>query len=341
MTSGLSLRGRSLNRAVAGCALAVALFAITATRPRAAEPPPQASWVSMSVLETPDGIRRAVNAALTAGIPALVARVPPYQDGGPDAFMELVDFAHEHRLLVYASLDVDRVALADEIPAAREHVVYQHPEWLMIPRALAPELFAVNVRSPEYVGRLSRWTRANGIDGLYLSPLLDDASAFVTSMAAAILKRYPVDGVQLEGARYPVEDFDYGRRSIEAFRREIRPALPPAERAQVDEDEAIDPFAYPNAFPDAWRRFRHSRLTRLVAQVRAAINSAVPGIPVLAVVSGAADTDLSRHLQDWRTWLEQRLVDAVAVRNGSMTRIVSDPAALVATADGVPADRSR
>jgi len=94
-------------------------------------------------------------------------------------------------------------------------------------------------------------------------------------------------------------------------------------------DETIDPFAYPNAFPDAWRQFRQVRLTRLVAQVRAAIAAALPGIPVTAVVSGTAESDLEDHLQDWRSWIESRLVDAVSVRSGATTTIVSDVNALL------------
>jgi uncharacterized lipoprotein YddW (UPF0748 family) len=163
----------------------------------------------------------------------------------------------------------------------------------------------------------------------------------VSAAAARVIHRYPVDGVQLDAARYPARDFDYGRRSLESFRQDVRTSLPVAERTRVDGDEAIDPFAYPNAFPDAWRRFRQAQLTRLVAQVRAAIAAATPGVPVIAVVSGAADSDLEDHFQDWRAWLERRLVDAVSVRSGSITTIVSDVSALLKVAEAAPVPGSR
>ena len=298
-------------------------------RVRAADASVQASWVSASALEAPDGVRRAVTTAIAAGITTIVAPAALYSDNVPDRFMELLRLAHDRQLQVHASVDIDRAALADEVPASRSHVIYQHPEWLMVPRALAPELLGIDARSPEYVGRLARWARTNGLDGIYLSPLADDAAAYVAAAAARVLRRYPVDGVQLDAARYPGRDFDYGSRSIEAFRDDIRPSLVPADRLRVDSDEAIDPFAYPNAFPDAWRQFRQVRLTRLVAQVRAAIAAALPGIPVTAVVSGTAESDLEDHLQDWRSWIESRLVDAVSVRSGATTTIVSDVNALL------------
>jgi uncharacterized lipoprotein YddW (UPF0748 family) len=308
----------------------------------AATPPAQAAWVSSAALESTDGVRRAVAATVAAGIGAIVAPAPLYPDGGPDRFMELLRQAHEHQLLVFASVDIDRATLPNEVPATRSHVVYQHPDWLMIPRALAPELLGIDAQSPEYFGRLARWTRANGADGIYLSPVPDAAPAFVATLIAGVLKRYPVDGVQLEAARYPADDFDYGRSAIEAFRQSIRPSLSPTERTRVDSDEAIDPFAYFNAFPDAWRRFRQSQLTRLIQAVRTAINGTLPGVPVIASVSGAADTDLADHFQDWRVWAERRLIDAVSIRSGATATIVTDMTSLVTIAEaGVSAAGSR
>ena len=327
----LLTRPRRMWRAsrVAICLVSI-LAAITYEwRVEAADPSIQASWVSAAALEAPDGVRRAVSAAVVAGVTTIVAPAPLYSDRVPDRFMELLQLAHDRQLQVHASFDIDRAALADEVPAARSHVIYQHPEWLMVPRAIAPELLTIDVRSPEYVGRLARWARANDVDGIYLSPLADDAAAYVAEAATRVLRRYQVDGVQLDAVRYPSRDFDYGSRSIEAFREDIRPSLALTERARVDSDEAIDPFAYPNTFPDAWRRFRQARLTRLVARVRAAIATALPGIPVTAVVSGTAESDLENHLQDWRSWIEGRLVDAVSVRSGATTTIVSDVNALL------------
>ena len=66
------------------------------------------------------------------------------------------------------------------------------------------------------------------------------------------------------------------------------------------------------------------RSTGLVSQVRAAIRQIRPDMTVVAAISGAADTDLLDHLQDWRSWLSARLVDAVSLRTGSLTRILSD-----------------
>jgi uncharacterized lipoprotein YddW (UPF0748 family) len=333
MNFSSTLRHGSRVRVAACLLLALGAVAWTTRSVHAADPAAQAQWIPASTLDTPDGVRHAIAATVAAGLNTIVAPAPLYGSSGPDRFMELLRLAHARQLQVYASVDLDRVALSDEVPASRDHVLYQHPEWLMVPRAIAPELLAIDLRSPEYVGRLARWTRTNGVDGVYLSPLSEEAATYVATAVAQVLRRYAVDGVQLDTARYPARDFDYGRGSIDSFRQDIRRSLLPLERARVDGDEQIDPFAYPNAFPGAWERFRQTQLTHLVGEVRTAIGAALPGVPVIAVVSGSAEGDLENHLQDWRTWIERRLVDAVSVRSGSMTTIVSDVSALLRVAD--------
>src|SRR6185503_16632435 len=135
-----------------------------------------------------------------------------------------------------------RVVGANEWPASRDHVLYTHLEWLMVPRELALELSRLDVRSPDYAGRLARWARANTerATGLYLSPVHTDVAAFVAGAVRRLVERIPFDGVQFDTARYPSGDFDYSRLSLDEWRREIRPGLSPDERRRLDEIETFD-----------------------------------------------------------------------------------------------------
>src|SRR5258706_12127720 len=152
----------------------------------------------------------------------------------------------------------------------------------MVPRAIAAELMAIDSHSPDYVGRLARWTRANGgrVDGLYISPLQPDAAAQVAEMVRNLVRRYAIDGVYLDHVQYPGDDFDYSRRSVDVFRDFMRSELLPAERQRVDAIEAIDPFAYPNEFPDQWRVFPPSPLAGPPARVWGPGEGGRPGAPL-------------------------------------------------------------
>ena len=89
-----------------------------------------------------------------------------------DPLQTVITSARAEGLRVHAWVNVNLVASAAELPAGRGHIVYRHPEWLMVPRPLAVELARADVRSPEFLGRLARWTRAaDDVEGLFISPV--------------------------------------------------------------------------------------------------------------------------------------------------------------------------
>ena len=277
----------------------------------------RALWVRRTSLDSADAIRKMVASAATAGFNTLFVQVGADANARPrpefDAIGETLLQAHAGGLRVHAWVDVALVAGADELPSARDHVVYRHPEWLMVPRAIAAELVAIDSHSPDYVGRLARWTRTNSgrVDGLYVSPLQPDAAAQVAEMVRNLVRRYAIDGVYLDHVQYPGDDFDYSRRSVDVFRDFMRSELLPAERQRVDAIEAIDPFAYPNEFPDQWRLFRQSQLTALVARLRSTVKAARPAAIVSAAVTVDPVSAGQEKLQDWRTWLDNGFLDAL------------------------------
>lgn len=293
---------------------------------RAANAPLRTFWTTRSSLETPDAIRRAVAAAAAGGFDTMMVPVDLLTntiqtfDGVPEMIRE----ARARGLRVHAWIEVTLAAAVGEVPASRDHVVYQHPEWLMVPRELAPEVMRIDVRSPAYVGRLSRWARSNAVrvDGLHLSPLAPGAANYLVAAVTAAAKRYPVDGVFLDAVRFPGSDFDYSRSAMDVFRAEMRPQLSADERARLDQVEAIDPFGYAEEFPDRWRQFRQSRLTSLMSRMRKALAGVSPSFVVSAGVEPDRGAALADSFQDWTTWMETGVIDGVGRRSGTSGTIV-------------------
>ena len=284
-------------------------------------------WAARTDIESVEAVRRVVSSAVTGGFNTLVvpASIFPSPLASFDGLAEAVKQAHARGLRVHASIDINRVAAADEVPGARTQVLYEHPEWLMVPRALAPELLALDVRSPDYIGRLARWTRTNAprVGGLYLSPLYPEAAAHIASAVRQLVERYMVDGIELNEAQYPGEDFDYSRLAMDRFRGDVRPQLKAADQKRMEQIEAIDPFAYADEYPDEWRRFRQSTLTALVTRVRTAVRSVRSQVFISAGVTSDAAAALHDHLQDWRTWLDNGFVDAISHREGASGTIAT------------------
>lgn len=290
----------------------------------------RALWVLRTSLATPAGIEALVRSARANGFNTLLVQVRARGDaffaGGLeprgaelqrqaptfDPLASVLAAAHAAGLQVHAWVNVNLVASAAELPIAREHLVHRHPEWLMVPRDIAQELAAVDPESPAYVGKIARWTRTQAdVEGLYASPLVPAAADHVEAVVRDLARRYDVDGVHFDYARYPNDRFDYSRGALREFRSHVRPRASAALRQELDAQEADDLFAWADAQPAEWRTFRAAKMTALVSRLRTAVKAERPA----AVVSVAAKPDArdayEHRLQDWRTWLENGLVDVV------------------------------
>jgi len=318
-------------------ALCVAILIVAGTSSQslsAANEPLRTFWTARASLDSPDAVRRAVSAAAAGSFDTVMVPVTLVADAFQvfDGAREMINEARARGLRVHAWIEVTLVAANGELPPSREHVLYQHPEWLMVPRELAAEMLKVDVRTPGYLGRLTRWARANQtrVDGLYVSPLAPDAANYLVAAVTAAAKRYPVDGVFLDAVRFPGVDFDYSRHAMEIFRADTRPQLNVEERARLDEVEAIDPFGYAEEFPERWRAFRQSRLTSLVSRLRRALSEISQTLVVSAGVPSDPSSALAESFQDWTNWMQTGLVDGVGRRSGTSGTIVFSPDAFSA-----------
>lgn len=288
----------------------------------------RALWVLRTALGSPQAIRAMVKTARDSGFNTLLVQVRGrgdsyFTDGIEprsstlalqpatfDPLSETLAAARDAGLQVHAWINLNLVASAVELPAARSHIVYRRPDWLMVPRAIAEDVAALDPRSPAFVGTLARWTRTQAdVEGLYLSPIPPASAAYTESVVTDLVSRYAVDGVHLDYVRYPTDEFDYSVAAIGEFRAEVSDALPAAERARLDDGMKVDLFAYPDALPDRWRDFRRSRLSALVARLRAAVKHVRPSTLLSAAVTADSHDAFERRLQDWRGWLEHAVLD--------------------------------
>lgn len=318
----------------------VALVLMTAVSPSAREaaPPARAQatelrglWVTRSWMTSPQKVAQVVDDAARHGMSAIFVQVRGRGDafyaGGPDPravllapqpvsfdpLAELTQRAHAHGLEVHAWVNVNLVAGSTDLPKAAGHVIRRHPEWLMVPRELAPSLLALNPSAPAYLTRLAAWShrQVRRVEGLYTSPIPEAAQQHVVEVLGHLARQYPLDGVHLDYIRYPAADFDYSRAALDAFRASVVPDLSAEEVARFDARRRREPLIYTDAFPQRWLAYRQARLTTLVERVRAAVLDARPGARITTAVWPDADDAVGRKMQDWPGWLRTGLIDAV------------------------------
>jgi uncharacterized lipoprotein YddW (UPF0748 family) len=291
----------------------------------------RALWVTRTSLTSSESIAAMVRLAASSGFNTLLVQVRGRGDafyasrlepraealaeqaGAFDPLATTIALAHEHALRVHAWLNVNLISSGADLPASRLHLVYQHPDWLMVPRTLAFELARTDPKSPEYLGRLARWTRsqAGDIEGIYVSPVHPVAVDHLATVVDDLVTNYPLDGVHLDYVRYPSAEFDYSRATLTAFRRQIDPDLIAAERARFDAHEITALVGATDMFPLRWADFRRSRLNTLVMRLRTVIKARRPSVLLSAAVYPDPGEAAVGRLQDWRMWLDNRLIDVV------------------------------
>lgn len=289
----------------------------------------RALWVVRHTMTSPQAVKDMVTRAKANGFTDLIvqvrgrgdayynSRVEPRADelaGQPANFDPLaltLDEAHRLGIRVHAWINIYVVANIEELPQSKAHLIYQHPEWLMIPREIAKELFAVDPKSPEYLKRLVEFTRNNRteLEGLYTSPAHPAVKENLIKIWLDVAERYEVDGLHFDYVRYPNTNFDYSRSAIEHFRNEVERNLSQEKRAELADQFNLDPMIYAASFPNQFADFQRRQVTDLVERVYKGVKAVKPHAIISAAVFANNEDAARSKFQDWRQWMRLGWLD--------------------------------
>jgi uncharacterized lipoprotein YddW (UPF0748 family) len=321
--------------------LAVSLIALAASpaaravsedaQAGAPRPEVRALWVVRTSITSREAIEKVVADAQTAGINTLIVQVRgrgdayyrsrwepraaalAEQPASFDPLAEVLQKAHAAGIQVHAWLNTHLLGNLDELPAQPDHVYNRRPEWLAVPRRAAAELYSLDPNDPSYRERLvaaSKEDRSE-LEGVYTAPSHPAVKEHVYDLFMDVVESYDVDGVHFDYVRYPSPDFDFGRTALDRFRAEMEPSLAPEERRLLAGLSQTRPLVYAELFPQAWDRFRRDQVSELVERVYTGVKARKPKVQVTAAVFANDEDAFSRRFQDWKTWLERGILDAV------------------------------
>ena len=223
----------------------------------------------------------------------------------------VIEEAHRARLSVHAWLNTSLVANMDELPRSQKHPIYEHPEWLMVPRTLAAKLFVMDPRDPKYLAEIVGYSKGDRsqLEGLYLSPAHPAVKEHLYSIWIDVLEKYDVDGLHFDYVRYPNGGFDYSRVALERFRSLIDKTLGEGERKVLASIAERDPLVYANAFPDRYAQFQRDQVTEIVERIHHGVKKRKPKVVISAAVFANDDDAFNNRFQDWKLWLRLGLID--------------------------------
>jgi len=317
-------------RAVIAC-LSLGVSAAAGADPAEARAEVRALWVVRTSIVSEAAIEKLVADAKAAGVNTLIVQVRGRGDAfyrsrfeprsadlkdQPESFDPLavvLQRAHRAGIKVHAWLNTHLLADVNELPADSGHVYNKRPDWLGVPRKAASELFTLDPKDARYRERIVEVSRENmgELEGLYTCPANPAVQKHLANVFLDVLDNYDVDGIHFDYVRYPNPDFSYSRTALDRFRAAVEPGLSKEERRQTAALAPSRPLVYIELYPQAWDRFRRQQITNLVERIAAAVRAKKPRVLVTAAVFANDEDAFNRRFQDWKTWLEKGLLDAV------------------------------
>ncbi|HKQ73861.1 MAG TPA: family 10 glycosylhydrolase [Blastocatellia bacterium] len=291
----------------------------------------RALWVKRTTMVSPESVRELVTRAKENGFTDLIVQVRGRGDAYYDSSLEpraedlssqpasfdplslTIDEAHRYGIKIHAWINIYVVADIESLPRSKDHLIYKHPEWVMVPRGVAAELYDRPTDGDAYLNRILEYSRVNRheLEGLFISPAHPEVKENLLNIWTEIATRYEVDGLHFDYVRYPNPQYDYSRVSIDRFRDEMEKRLVGEERESLALQFQSDPLVYVKKFPLAYAQFQRDQVTDLVERIYKGVKKIKPHAVISAAVFANEDDAARSRFQDWKEWLRMGCLDVV------------------------------
>ncbi len=256
----------------------------------------RAIWVARYHYHNPDDIRTIIENCAAIGCDTVLwqvrgeatvaypSQIEPwsrefgFRDPGFDPLAIAVQEAHRRGLRIEAWCNVMPGWRGTTPPPVPDQIYNAHPEWFMYDAG----------------GRRQPLNK----DYVIVNPCLPEVRRHIAAVVAEIAARYDVDGIHLDYVRYA---WDADSRAKLSYPRDARTlSLYRRETGRQPEDD-----------PTAWNHWRANQLTRLVAEIRSALDRHRPNASLTAAVWRNPYVGYQDYLQNSVAWLRSGLLDAV------------------------------
>ncbi|NET49126.1 MAG: family 10 glycosylhydrolase [Merismopedia sp. SIO2A8] len=218
--------------------------------------------------------------------PLLAIPFLPFQD----ALAGLVHQAHRQHLRLIPWFEYGLI-----IPTSSP-IATAHPDWLTLTQAGATVANPLTPapRLPKSLQNLQ--LELVGGNWAWLNPCHPEVQGFLTDLIVDVVRRYKVDGIQLDDHfGLPVE-FGYDPYTIELYRQDHGGIDPPTDPRNSE-----------------WMAWRSRHITDLFSQISQAVKEVNPET-VISLSPNPPGFAYREYLQDWPQWVEQGWVDEVIVQ---------------------------
>ena len=217
-----------------------------------------------------------------------IANVPLYPFD--DILHSLTRQAHRHNMRLIPWFEYGLM-----IPASSA-IAQAHPDWLTTNREgkTVPVGRTAHPLLPQFLKNFQLEITGNNI--AWLNPMHPEVRQFLTDLIVDVVKRYPVDGIQLDDHFSLPMAMGYDPYTVQMYQVSHGGALPP--------DDPSDP---------SWLAWRAQAITTLLTDITQAVKQVRPEA-IISVSPNPPSFAYNKYLQDWVRWVNLGIVDEVVVQ---------------------------
>ncbi len=224
-------------------------------------------------------------------------------DGNFDPLGYLLSQSVNDSLRIHAWLNVFYVWSEDTLPGNGNHIVRRRADWLARP-----------LNQPDMIFDYPSSAKKAQTEGLYISPMQQEAQKYFIGLVEDILSKYAIDGIHLDYIRYPNQRFDLHPDVVRGFRR--RYVLNPNQFLLNPEGFAQKfSIAGYESFFLQWRKYLLDGLSDFVRKLSGTIRAHSDKV----IISAAVKPDIAAahwdFYQDWDRWLREGWLDYAVPMN--------------------------
>jgi len=272
-------------------------------------------WVVRTSMQSQESIERMIERAVESNFNAILVQVNGrgeayYESGivpkmpdvpiGFDPLAFCIQKAHAVGIEVHAWINAFTVGQLGRSEYQQEHVLAKYPGWALVDRNLVSTL--------DYTPAMGR----NELVSVMLDPAAEGVKEYVREVSAELVANYDVDGIHLDYIRYPGRKYGYSKEARDAFKELTGyDPLDLVNKPDALRGTIIDGKDLFESLSDKWDGFRRDQVTEVVRRVYQAVKAVRPDVAVSCAVFPDADESCNLRMQDWRSWIQEDIVDFV------------------------------
>lgn len=272
-------------------------------------------WVVRTSMQSQESIEHVIERAVESNFNAILVQVNgrgeayyeshivPRMPDVPEGFDPLafcIQKAHAAGIEVHAWINAFTVGELGRSDYHEKHVLSQYPEWSLVDLD--------QVSTCDYTPGTAR----GELVSVMLDPAIEGVKEYVREVFMEVVTNYDVDGVHFDYIRYPGKKYGYGQEARDGFRELTGyDPLDLVKQPEALRGTVIDGKALFESLSDMWDEFRCELVTEVVRRVYRDVKRTKPDVVVSCAVFADADESRALRMQDWRSWIQEGIVDFV------------------------------